>query len=239
MPVFYFYMTHRLSSQPCAQIVDEWGGNGNFPLFFFFLPPTKVCTSNVKIFSYAPHILCLTCVIRDGKQVDLQGAQRFVLFSMAHSQPTMGACHAVAWNAAESFILQLPVPFQEMFFFFLEVTLVCVHLRVSLARKQIRVTGNIPCQREGEWSCPRDRSDGRSHPLWCPSSPSRSHSCPLTLRMALTGRAHPSETSRQNTPSLAVTWVNLLAAWTADWKRCRQSATDGSLRRPQHICVVI
>lgn len=193
---------------------NSWRVRRKWQLSSFF-PLTKVCTSNMKIFSYAPHILCLTCVIRDGKQVDLQGAQRFVLFNMAHGQPTMGACHAVAWKAAESFILQLPVPFQEMFFF-LEVTLVCVHLRVSVARKQIWVTGNIPCQREGEWSCLRDQSDGRRHPLWCPSSPSRSHSCPVTLHMALTGRMHPSATSRQNTLSLTVTWMNLLAVWTAD-----------------------
>lgn len=95
---------------------NSWRVRRKWQLSSFF-PLTKVCTSNMKIFSYAPHILCLTCVIRDGKQGDLQGAQRFVLFNMAHGQPTMGACHAVAWKAAESFILQLPVPFQEMFFF--------------------------------------------------------------------------------------------------------------------------
>lgn len=54
------------------------------------------------------------CVIHDGKQVDLQGAQRDVLFHLADGdiQPTMGVCHALAWKAAESFTLQLPAPFR-------------------------------------------------------------------------------------------------------------------------------
>lgn len=38
---------------------------------------------------------------------------------------------------------------------------------ILVARRQRRVTGNIPCQRmmeNGEWSCPKDHSDGIRHP---------------------------------------------------------------------------
>lgn len=57
------------------------------------------------------------CVNHDGKQVDLQDAQRDVLFNLvdADIQPTMGVCHGVAWKAAESFTLQLPALFRTFF----------------------------------------------------------------------------------------------------------------------------
>lgn len=57
------------------------------------------------------------CVTHDGKQVDLQSAQRDVLFNLVDGevQPTIVFCHPVAWKAAERPTLQLPAAFKVFF----------------------------------------------------------------------------------------------------------------------------
>lgn len=109
------------------------------------------------------------CVVSDGKQVDLRGAQRDVLFYRVNGdvEPTIWVCHPVAWKAAKSFTLHFPVPFKDVFPWSGASMCTFEHW-ISEAQKQSWVAGNTPCQRvmeDGEWSCPRDQSDGRRHPV--------------------------------------------------------------------------
>lgn len=106
-------------------------------------------------------------VIRDGKQVDLQGAQR-------------GFVQPSRWRRSWDFAVQdhekqlkaslcSCQPPSKIFFPF-GVMLVCVHLsmKFQLHVKRVGSLENSPAKEvmeDGEWSCPSDQSDGRRHPL--------------------------------------------------------------------------
>ncbi len=200
---------------------NSWGVGMKWQPFFSSSEksahPTQRFSLNTTYFQLYMYVLLMT-----GEQVDPWAAQREVLFNSVDGdvQPVVRVCPAVAWKVAESFTLQLPAHFQTYFFLWNDPRVCTFEHRILGAQKQSWVAGNIPCQRvmaDGEWSCPRDQSDGGRHPPCCPSSPSPSRSCcPVILHMALTGCIYLLETFQQNNLSLTVTQMNLLAVRTAD-----------------------
>lgn len=81
---------------------------------------------------------------------------------------------------------------------------------------------------DSEWNCPRDQSDGRRHPTCGPSSPAPYYVCsPAILHMTLTWLMHFNTIIY-----LKLTYMKLLAVWTAEQKCCHQSSINEYLWRP-------
>lgn len=182
MPVFYFYMTHRLSSQPCAQIVEAWGGNG---LTSWQKParPTLRISLNTTYFVCYMYVLSVM-----GNRLTSKVHKGMFCWSMETFSQPWGVCHAVAWKAAESFTLQLPAPFKD-FFFLLEW---CSYVyfwvwnssRTELGRKKYPLSKSDG----GRWMELSEGSEWWKKTCPHPSSPSPSHSCcPAILLMASAG----------------------------------------------------
>lgn len=113
-----------------------------------------------------PHILYVACMCSSWERAGRPLRRTkgcFVRWRCSANQRSLPCSIKSSWKLHFS----VSSSFQSFFPFWNDACMCIFEHGILVARRQRRVTGNIPCQRmmeNGEWSCPKDHSDGIRHP---------------------------------------------------------------------------